>query len=317
MPFLAKRGDADLDRMLGVVYGGNKSWGDAGISSQSITDTVGQTGSCANPECKGGWRAPWKSRRRPIFEGYRACSGSCLLSIVREAVRRETGSAGPTERAPHRHRIPLGLLLLAQGWISQEQLQRGLQAQKNAETGRIGDWLTRACGVEPEQITRGLGMQWGCPVLTPDGFLPEAMALIMPRLLIEQFGSLPLRVAASKILYLASAAAVDASLAFAVEQMTGLHVESGIMEEGDFEDAQERLCSCTAVACKYEVLPDQDSVAARITALLEREKPIASRLVRAHQYYWLRMWLESGTRGRSGSLPLTSEDMLDFVFSIG
>ncbi len=58
-------------------------------------------------------------------------------------------------------------------------------------------------------------------------------------------------------------------------------------------------------------------MAARITAILEQKQPIASRLVRLHQYYWLRMWLESGALGKAGSLPATDEDVKDHVFTVG
>jgi hypothetical protein len=58
-------------------------------------------------------------------------------------------------------------------------------------------------------------------------------------------------------------------------------------------------------------------MAARITAILEQKQPIASRLVRLHQYYWLRVWLESGVFGKAGSLPVTSEDVHDYVFTVG
>jgi hypothetical protein len=58
-------------------------------------------------------------------------------------------------------------------------------------------------------------------------------------------------------------------------------------------------------------------MAGRITAVLEQKQPIASRLVRLHQYYWLRMWLESGALGKVGSLPATGEDVRDYVFAVG
>jgi hypothetical protein len=35
-----------------------------------------------------------------------------------------------------------------------------------------------------------------------------------------------------------------------------------------------------------------------------------------HQYYWLRIWLESGSLGKAGSLPVTGEDVMDYVFTI-
>ncbi len=35
-------------------------------------------------------------------------------------------------------------------------------------------------------------MQWGCPVLTTEGFSPELMALVMPKVFVEKLGLLPL-----------------------------------------------------------------------------------------------------------------------------
>jgi hypothetical protein len=265
-----------------------------------------------------GWTRPWRNRRRPIFEGQWGCSGRCVLSIVRAAVRRELGDDGASAlAAPHRHRVPLGLLMLAQGWITHPQLQKALAAQRESGTGRIGDWLMSECDLEAEQIVRGLSVQWGCPMLTVEGFSPEAMALVMPKVFVERFGLLPLRVAGSRILYLGFTDRLDASAAFATEQMTGLKVESGVLEEAQFAAARERLFACDGVEMKLEAAEDKDAMAARITAILEHKQPIASRLVRLHKYYWLRMWLESGALGKTGNLPLRTEDVVDHVFTVG
>jgi hypothetical protein len=273
---------------------------------------------CGNMECASGWAMPWRNRRRPIFEAQWGCSGRCVLAMVQAAVRRELGDGGASTAAtPHRHRVPLGLLMLAQGWITHPQLQKALAAHRESGTGRIGDWLMSECGLEPEQITRGLSMQWGCPVLTTEKFSPEAMALVMPKVFVANFGLLPLRVAGTQILYLGFAGQLDASAAFAVEQMTELKVESGVVEGSQFEAARSRLLACDGVETKLESAEDRDSLAARITAILEQKQPIASRMVRLHQYYWLRIWLESGALGKAGNLPVTSEDVMDYVFTVG
>jgi hypothetical protein len=207
--------------------------------------------------------------------------------------------------------------MLAQGWITHPQLQKALAAQRENGTGRIGDWLMSECGVEAEQVVRGLSMQWGCPVLTLEGFSPEAMALVMPKMFVERFRLLPLRVAGSRILYLGFADRLDASAAFATEQMSELKIESGVLREAQFEAARKRLLACDGVELKLEAAEDKDAMAARITAILEHKQPLASRVVRLHQYYWLRMWLESGAVGKAGRLPSTGEDVLDHVFTVG
>jgi hypothetical protein len=101
-----------------------------------------------------------------------------------------------------------------------------------------------------------------------------------------------------------------------MEQMTELKVESGVVVGAQFEAARNKLLSCEGVDVKLETAEDKDSMAARITAVLEQKQPVASRLVRVHQDYWLRMWLESGTVGKTGSLPVSHEDVKDHVFTI-
>jgi Type II secretion system (T2SS), protein E, N-terminal domain len=332
MPFLTRKKNTAgitllMQGALGTVDG--PAWGDdvyrpsdggvgvGGLGPSASLDPTSQRGLCGNPECASGWTRPWRRRRRPIFEGQWGCGGRCVLAMVRAAVRRELGAGGTVAAVPHRHRVPLGLLMLAQGWITHPQLQQALTAQRESGTGRIGDWLISKCGLDAEQITRGLGMQWGCPVLTTEKFSPEAMALVMPKIFIESFSLLPLQVAGSRILYLGFADRLDASAAFATERMTELDVESGVVEGAQFEAARARLLDCDSVEAKIEAVEDKDTMAARITAVLEQKQPIASRLVRLHQYYWLRIWLESGAMGKMGSLPATSEDVMDYLFTVG
>jgi hypothetical protein len=333
MPFLTRKtADPEADLLMPGVMGASTglTWKDdeyrpsnsaAGLNSLGLSTSLGQVQPrrlCGNAECSSGWTMRWRNRRRPIFEGQWGCSGRCVLAMVQAAVRRELGDGGVSVSAvPHRHRVPLGLLMLAQGWITHPQLQRALAAQRENGTGRIGEWLMSECGLDAEQIVRGLSMQWGCPVLTAEGFSPEAMALVVPKFFIENFGLLPLRVAGSRILYLGFSDRLDASAAFATEKMTELKVESGVVDGTQFEAARSRLLSCDGVEMKLEGAEDKDAMVARVTAILEQKQPIASRLVRLHQYYWLRLWLESGTLGTAGSLPVASEDVVDHIFTIG
>jgi hypothetical protein len=287
------------------------------LGLSSSLEQVQQRKLCENTDCSSGWTKPWRSRRRPIFEGQWGCSGRCVLTMVQAAVRRELGNDGEfAVSSPHRHRIPLGLMMLAQGWITQAQLQKALTAQREKGSGRIGEWLKSECGLEPDQIMRGVSMQWGCPVLTTEGFSPEAMALVVPKIFIQKLGMLPLRTAGSRILYLGFSERLDASAAFATEQMTGLKVESGVVDAAQFETARERLLACDGVDLELESVEGKDAMAARITAILEQKRPIGSMLVRLHEDYWLRMWLESGAVGKAGSLPATKEDVMDHIFSI-
>ena len=133
----------------------------------------------------------------------------------------------------------------------------------------------------------------------------------------EEFGLLPLRVAGSRILYLAFEDRLDAAAALALEQMTELKVESGLVDGKEFEPARRRLFEYESVPVKVDAALDSNDLSARITAVLEQKQPLASRLVRLHRYYWLRVWLERDAMSGVGSLPTSSDDVADFVFTLG
>ncbi len=272
---------------------------------------------CGAPGCNSGWLKPWKSRRRPVFEHEWGCSARCLQVIVASAVRRELGDGAETQPdQPHRHRVPLGLVLLAQGWITHPQLQAALAAQRASGEGRIGDWLIRHTGLPEDRIARGLGVQWNCPVLALEGFSPRAMALVMPKRFVTEFGLVPIRVAGSTILYVAFQERMKAAAAFSLEHMSGLKVESGLLTTTLLDSARRRLLDAEAVPSHMRVVADCDELAAAVAKLLDQKQPVESRLVRMHQYYWLRMWMEEGAIPTTGSLPTSAQDVEDQVFMI-
>jgi hypothetical protein len=272
---------------------------------------------CSNPDCRQGRTMSWRSRRLFAFEGKLACRGACLLGMIQAAIARE-GAPGRTkpDAVPHRHRVPLGLILLAQGWITHPQLQRALEEQRVQPGEKIGDLLMAECGLDQERVTRGLSVQWNCPVLTTDGFSPQSMAMVLPRLFIKDYGMLPLRVAGSRILYLGFRDQLDASLAFGTERMSGLRIESGVVGESEFAAARQRLVESEFPEAYGKAVPDSDALAACIAAVLEQRQGATSKLVRLHQHYWLRVWTPTGAKAALGSAALRLEDVTDFLFSI-
>ena len=149
-------------------------------------------------------------------------------------------------------------------------------------------------------MTRALGLQWSCPVLGLEFHDPEGLTALVPRLFVDAFGALPLRVAAGKILYLGFEDRLDPALALAVERMTGLRVESG-------SGARSRSSGPRIRACSRRRFPAVELIEAAIGAgagqalakSVERARPVEARLVRVHDCLWLRMW----RRRQNGPLP--------------
>jgi hypothetical protein len=267
--------------------------------------------SCANPDCGSGWLHLWRSRQAPVFEGGWSCSAACTTARVAASARRELDGRGRALES-HRHRIPLGLMMLEQGWISTLQLRHALEAQRMTGSMRLGYWLVNRGGVSEQLVTRALGLQWSCPVLGVEFHDAEALAVLLPRLFVEAFGALPLRVAAGKLVYLGFEDRLDPVVALGIERMSGLRVESGLVEESLFGPAHARLLSANFPYVERIEAASEPALVHALAGAIERARPVESRLVRVHDCLWLRMWREA----QSGPLPERGS-IQDLIGSIG
>ncbi|HEX4020056.1 MAG TPA: hypothetical protein VHX63_02835 [Acidobacteriaceae bacterium] len=270
-------------------------WESAGTPrGEGAIESISRTGplfaTCRNPQCETHWLRLWRRRQAPRLEGQWACSPECMRVFVETAVARELSGEMPWGPQPHRHRMPLGLILLAQGWVTEAQLRAALEAQRTVGKGRIGTWLMRQCKLPEERVTRALGMQWGCPMLSVVNHQPEATATLIPRLLLDSFGLLPVRVASGRILYLGFEDRMDAAAALAVARMTGLRVETGVVAATQYLRAHERMMAASFPKTVLTEAGNASAVADILTEAIERVRPHEARLVRLHHYLWLRMW---------------------------
>jgi hypothetical protein len=265
---------------------------------------------CSNPGCGTGWLHLWRSRSAPVFEGGWSCSAGCTEARIQAAVARELdGRAGSPRN--HRHRVPLGLVMLEQGWIAAADLRLALEAQRTAGTGRLGEWLVRR-GVGEQLVTRALGLQWSCPVLPLEFHDAEAMTWAMPRLFVDAFGALPLRVAAGRLLYLGFEDRIDPVLALAVERMTGLRVECGLVRGSEFLPAHARMLGAGFPPVELIEAASEPALVRALGRSIERARPVEARLVRVHDCLWLRMWRPASDRQRPGL-----SGVADIVCSLG
>ena len=292
------------------------------LSSEKATDAVersvdrrawrsGILEPCANPACASGWLHLWRSRSAPVFEGGWNCSAFCTEERIRGAVRRELEGRAPACSA-YRHRMPLGLLMMEQGWITPAQLKQALEAQKATGAGRLGHYLVRQEAASEELVTRALSLQWSCPVLPVPFHDPEALSSLLPRLFIDAFGALPLRVAAGKLVYLGFEERLDAVLALALERMSGLRVESGLVHSSEFRPAQERMLKARFPSVQLLEASSEPALVKALARAVEQVRPLESRLVRVHDCLWLRMWKKAD----SGPVP-DAGSVADVIGSIG
>lgn len=266
--------------------------------------------SCGNSQCVSSWLKVWRSRLGPVFEGSWLCSSDCVRTMVGAAIVREF--AGEVSSfGTHRHRVPLGLLLLSRGVIDKQQLQGALRRQR-ASGGLLGSWLTREYGVPESEITKGLSVQWGCPVLRVEGHVPERMTMFAPRLLLEAFQILPLRVAGTALLYAGFREGIDRSLCFAMERMADLKVEAGVVNGSEFDRAHERLMRGNFPRARLVEASNIKALSGTLTRVIEEIRPCQSRMVRVHDYLWLRLWKRSDSAIRGTNLPAPSavEDVI-------
>jgi hypothetical protein len=221
--------------------------------------------------------------------------------MIEAAIGREM-DARTAGGGTHSHRIPLGLAMLEQGWINGLQLRGALEAQRSAGGGRLGYWLVRGQGVSEQLVTRALGIQWSCPVLSAEFHDVEGLAALVPRLFVDAFGALPLRTAAGWILYMGFEDRLDPVLALGVERMTGLRVECGLVAGSAFRAAHAAMLRAGFPPVELMEASSEASLAQALAGTLERARPLDSRLVRVHDCFWLRMWL----RPQSGAIPEAS-----------
>jgi hypothetical protein len=121
----------------------------------------------------------------------------------------------------------------------------------------------------------------------------------MPRLFIDAFGALPLRVAVGRLVYLGFAERLDPVLALALERMSGLRVESGLVRASEFRPAHARMLNAVFPRADLMEAASEPALVRVLAQAVERVRPVESHLVRVHDCVWLRMW----TQPPAGPLP--------------
>lgn len=246
-----------------------------------------------NRGCSGRiWRRIRGRRCGTWLHGEWYCAPQCLEAALRARLSHARPTKVPASLPPHR--IPLGLLLLSRGYISDSSLRGALEAQRAHGHGRIGYWLEQVGAVTEVQITAALGMQWACPVLPSTSARDPRCAAMLPFRLLQKFRMLPVQfMAGTRILYIAFSQGVDYPALHAIEGILDCRTEACLLGQA----AMERVLDGIARErhpdeLHFENTNDPAEIAAIACGYVSQIGARAVRTAVCGEYVWLR--LESG-----------------------
>lgn len=159
----------------------------------------------------------------------------------------------PDEPTPRLHRVPLGLLLLGRGVISEAQLKTALQCQRENANERIGHCLVRMGIASALDVSTALATQWGCGVFPMEqDYRYRLCSQMLPLALLESSRMLPVHyLNTSQMLFLAFSENIDHSAIYAIERLLGSRTQACVITETAMEQA---LAEIRTVARPEEIV---------------------------------------------------------------
>jgi hypothetical protein len=255
---------------------------------------------CENPDCKKS-RFVWRFWRRSAdgirLQGRWYCGPECFEQIAQAEFKRLCSA--PEGGRKKAHRMPIGLLMLSRGMISDRQLKQALSLQKEKGDGRIGKFLQDIGAATEKDVAVGLAAQWGCPVYPLDES-PDSLqyASLLPMTLLETGRMLPVHLLrVPQTLYLAFVEGIDRNALYAVEQMLGLRTIPCIVSESAYVAAIEELINIgdtqtTVFESRFE--PREMARTTRSYALRVGASDVW--MVRSGRFVWVRLQTLEGPK---------------------
>ncbi|MGH9414639.1 MAG: hypothetical protein ACRD0Y_12995 [Terriglobales bacterium] len=249
---------------------------------------------CMGPDCaeREGLRSWCKLPPRIQLQQGWCCGPECLEAAIALQARRLLRQIA--SRSPRPHRIPIGLLLLSHGQITQPQLRTALQSQQ-LHGGRLGEWLVRQGAVSEAAIAAAVGLQWARPTFP----LAETHAWRqycgwVPLALLEALGMLPLYFAPSRrSLFVGFTQVVDSTALAALQLMLECKPLACIIADTAFTAALEELRNTPVKnGIEHVALTDVDGPA-EIASITRQYARVAGarqiRIAAAGGYVWVRI----------------------------
>lgn len=198
----------------------------------------------------------------------------------------------PDEPLPRLHRVPLGLVLLGRGLITDAQLKAALKAQRDAGTDRIGRWLVRLGIASAQDISAALAAQWGCATfpLEADRRYRQCSEML-PFALLESCRMIPVHyLPASQLLFVAFSEDIDHTALYSVERLLGGRTEPCVVTESAMDRALEEVRNVSRPAeVVFETLWDASEIAHTIRDYTVKLGADQLLLARPRRFLWVRL----------------------------
>jgi len=188
---------------------------------------------CANRDChRGNLWSRWLTRTEAMqFAGANYCCAAC----AEEALELVIGSylSHFRREAERPYRVPLGLLLISRGSLTNSQLQAALNLQREHPSKRLGSLLSEMGLLTEEDLVAALGVQWSCPVYPLEKGRTRLNCVgLLPFVLLQSCGVLPVHHSpATGTLHLAFTRRIDHTLLYSMEQMLGCRIAPCVASE--------------------------------------------------------------------------------------
>jgi len=198
---------------------------------------------CADPNCgfgrSVGRQLRWWAAKLRLHDSF-YCSPQCFEKAARQRFVEICASPAPERLV--QHRIPLGLLMLSRGQLSNGQLRQALEAQRANGSQRIGEWVQKLGFASEQQVTNALGVQWACPVLHAKVNPFHPAVRLVPRRILERYRMLPIQfVESTRTFYVAFSEDLDYSILYALEQMLDCRTQPSFLPASVLAEALEQI----------------------------------------------------------------------------
>jgi hypothetical protein len=245
-------------------------------------------GLAACPSPKLPWARLLSPRTGTLLQGVIYCQPKCQEAALKAQLARLYPL---TPAAPPSNRIPLGLLMVARGWLTHEQVVTALAAQQSAQTGRIGDWFEKLGFATEQQVTSALGLQWGCPTVSSLDTTATAPGGWIPFAIMDAFQMIPLHfVPATNTLYIAFGERVDHSVLSSIDKVLNCRTRPCVRERKTVAAELDQMRQQPRPEeVEFGPMHDCAEIARVSASYMSRLGADDTRLGRIGSYIWLRL----------------------------